>query len=108
MTQETLPHASTDRQILPGRQEKLLADILRSTTASEHLLAKLNSHKLVTVYDSTARLLWLHFLKGCAFGLGSVVGAGIVVSIIAYLLSKIEFLPIIGEWVKLILLEINR
>jgi hypothetical protein len=30
--------------------------------------------------------------------LGTVVGASILVSLIAYLLAQIDFLPIIGDW----------
>jgi len=114
MTQESLPastlnhQAAVNQRATPNHQEKLLADILQSAKASERHLQQLNNHRLITAYDSTSRLLWLQFLKGGAFGLGSVVGAGIVVSIIAFLLSKIEFLPIIGEWVKIILQEIHR
>jgi hypothetical protein len=113
MTQESLPPSTSSHQATPiqqekSQQEKLLAEILHSVKASEQHLQQLNSHKLITAYNSTPHLLWMQFLKGGAFGLGSVAGAGIIVSIIAYLLSKIEFLPIIGEWVKIILQEINR
>ncbi|MEM7292220.1 MAG: DUF5665 domain-containing protein [Pseudomonadota bacterium] len=84
-----------------------------STLDREHLLnearairlelEKLRVHRLLQTYDSTPRLLWLMFLKGVAFGLGSFVGATIVVSIVIYLLGQIEFIPIIGEWVRAIL-----
>ena len=48
-------------------------------------------------------MLTLMFLKGAAFGLGSVVGATVVVSLLVYLISQIELLPIIGEWVRAVL-----
>ena len=39
------------------------------------------------------------FLRGVFYGLGSVVGATMVVALLAYLLRNIELIPIIGTWV---------
>ena len=47
-----------------------------------------------------ARLIGLQVLRGVAFGLGSVLGATIVVSILIYSLASIDFIPIIGEWAR--------
>lgn len=66
-------------------------------------LQKLNDHKLVQAYNSIPRLLWFHLLKGIAFGLGSVLGATVVLSMLVYLLSQIEFIPVIGDLVTEIL-----
>ena len=63
-------------------------------------LQRLNSYRLLSIYDSVPKLLWFQFLKGTAFGLGSLVGATIVLSIGVYFMSKIAFLPIIGTWLK--------
>lgn len=46
------------------------------------------------------RLLGLPFLRGIAFGLGSVLGATLVVSFVIYSLASIDFIPIIGEWAR--------
>jgi hypothetical protein len=86
----------------------LLAEILRSTQGTELQLKKLNRHKLITAYDSTSQLLLIQFMKGAAFGLGSVIGASLFVSLIIYLLSQVAFLPIIGEWIKILLEEIHK
>ena len=61
-------------------------------------VAQLNSHRLIRVYDSTTRLLWFQFLRGLVFGLGSVVGATILVSVLVYVLSFVDFIPVLGEW----------
>jgi len=45
--------------------------------------------------------------RGLAFGLGSVLGATILVSVAAYLLAQIDFIPIIGDWAADIAREIN-
>ncbi len=85
-----------------------LNEILFSMKRIEAELERVNSHRLVKVYNSISQLLLFHFLKGIAFGLGSVLGATIIVSILAYVLSQFEFVPILGEWVKLIVQEIQK
>jgi hypothetical protein len=46
-------------------------------------------------------------LRGMAVGLGTVVGASILVSLLLYMLSQIDFLPIIGDWATEIANEIR-
>jgi len=70
-------------------------------------LNTLNNHKLVRNLNSTRRMLALQFLRGAAFGLGSVIGATIVVSLLISFLAQIEFIPIIGEWAVEIMQEIQ-
>ncbi len=72
-----------------------------------HELDKLNQHRFVRLYNSTSKMLWFQFLRGVAFGLGSVIGATIVVSLLISILSQIEFIPIIGEWAKEIAAEVQ-
>ncbi|MBM7069529.1 DUF5665 domain-containing protein [Actibacterium sp. 188UL27-1] len=61
-------------------------------------LARLNNHRFVRIHNSTWRLMFFQFLRGLSFGLGTVMGASILVSILVYLLSWVDFIPIIGEW----------
>ena len=70
----------------------------REIAALRQELERLNRHRFVRVHNSTARLIWFQFVRGLAFGLGTVLGASILVWGIALALSQIEFLPIIGEW----------
>ncbi len=63
-------------------------------------LHQLNRHRFVKIYNSPMRLILLQFYRGLAFGLGSVFGATILVSILAWWLSQFSYLPIIGEWVS--------
>ncbi|MCV6594658.1 MAG: DUF5665 domain-containing protein [Silicimonas sp.] len=61
-------------------------------------LERLNSHRFVTIHNSLPRLLWFQFLKGLALGLGTVLGASILVSAIALVLAQFEWVPLIGAW----------
>lgn len=72
-------------------------------TALRRELERMNEHRLIRIYDNWVRLLWFQFLRGLAFGLGSVVGATILVSALVYLLSSVDFIPVLGEWASQII-----
>lgn len=73
-------------------------DIKPELVALRNQLEKLNSHKYIRVQNSLPRLLWNHFLRGLAMGLGTAVGATLLLSFLLILLAKIDFIPIIGDW----------
>ncbi len=70
-------------------------------------VARFNNHSFVRVQNSVSRLVGLQFLRGLAFGLGTVIGASVLVSFVVYFLSQIDFIPIIGEWASEIARELN-
>ncbi|MEM9756132.1 MAG: DUF5665 domain-containing protein, partial [Pseudomonadota bacterium] len=61
-------------------------------------VARLNGHRFVTMHNSMVRLLAFTFARGLALGLGTVVGGGLLLSIVAWSLAQIDFIPIIGDW----------
>jgi hypothetical protein len=63
-------------------------------------VAQLNEHKVFRAHGSWGGLLWFNFLRGLAFGFGSVVGATVLVALAVYMLSSIDFVPVIGEWAR--------
>ena len=67
----------------------------------------LNQHRFIRVQNSVWRMMLYQLSRGLAFGLGSVLGATIVVSIVAWFISQIEFIPLIGEWASEILKQID-
>ena len=67
----------------------------------------LNQHRFIRVQNSFWRMMLYQLSRGLAFGLGSVLGATIVVSIVAWFISQIEFIPLIGEWASEILKQID-
>ncbi|MFT6103396.1 MAG: hypothetical protein ACJATV_001035 [Granulosicoccus sp.] len=70
-------------------------------------LETFNRHKFIRLQNSMPKMLWFQFLRGAAFGLGSVMGATLVVSLMITLLAQVEFIPIIGEWANQIIAEIT-
>ncbi|MFT6223544.1 MAG: hypothetical protein ACJA1F_001388 [Paracoccaceae bacterium] len=61
-------------------------------------LQRLNNHRFIKIHNSWWRLVMFQFVRGLALGLGTVVGASILVSLVGFLLTRIDFIPIIGEW----------
>lgn len=61
-------------------------------------LTYLRKHRLVVIYQSVPRVMLFRFATGMAVGLGTVIGATVLLSIVIWLLSQFEFIPIIGEW----------
>ncbi|MEP2947137.1 MAG: DUF5665 domain-containing protein [Lentilitoribacter sp.] len=70
-------------------------------------LGKLNQHRYIKLHNSIPKMLGFQFIRGLAFGLGSVLGATVLVSILVYFLAQIDFIPIIGEWAQEILIAIK-
>lgn len=73
-------------------------DLTAEIRALRKEVAKLNEHRFIKVQNSTPRLLWFQLLRGLALGLGTVIGASALVSLVAFALAQIDFIPIVGEW----------
>jgi hypothetical protein len=52
--------------------------------------------------------MWVNFLRGLAFGLGSVIGATFLVYLLVQILSQIEFIPILGDWALRLIAEVEK
>lgn len=87
---EATPPASLEAEVRALRQE----------------LGLLRQHKMVLLYQSVPRVLLFRFVSGMAVGLGTVIGATALLSLIVWSLSQIEFIPIIGDWAVRIAAEI--
>lgn len=75
--------------------ERRLEDEVR---ALHEELTLLREHRMFRLYQSVPRVLFFRLLTGMAVGLGTVIGATLLLSVIVWMLSQIEFIPIIGEW----------
>ena len=71
-------------------------------------IKSLNNNNIFKIYNSTKKVLFISFLKGLASGLGWIIGATILVSILTFALSQIQFIPILGEWVSKLITEIRK
>jgi len=86
-----------DRRSAPP--EDSAPDTLEAEVRALHQELKfLREHKMFALYQSVPRVLLFRLAAGMAAGLGTVVGATLLLSVIVWALSQIEFVPIIGEW----------
>lgn len=83
----------------------LMSDDLKAVRKELELL---NSHRFIRMHNSALKLIGFNLLRGLAFGLGTVLGASVLLSFFAWSISQIEFLPIIGEWATEILRQIEE
>lgn len=77
------------------------------TRALRGELARLNSQPYFQRQNSFWRMVSWNFARGLSFGLGSVIGATILVAVLVKLLSSIDFIPVIGDWATQIIEDID-
>ncbi|MGL4312006.1 MAG: DUF5665 domain-containing protein [Paracoccaceae bacterium] len=83
----------------PGQRPQAESDAVLAELASLRVeLARLNAHRYIKVHNSYWQMIGFQFLRGLATGLGTVIGATVVVSFLALSLAKIDFIPIVGKW----------
>lgn len=93
-----------DPSTITTEDAKRLADeIARARTDLE----RLTSHRYLRVHDNLWRLGLFQLYRGLAFGLGSVLGATILVAVIVRVLASIDFIPVIGDWAQQIVNQIE-
>ena len=69
---------------------------------------KLNSHRFIRVQNSIWRMLLFQLARGLALGLGTVLGATVLVSLIAWWASQFSFIPILGDWLLQLVNEMEQ
>ena len=83
-------------------------DLAREVAALRSEIALLNQHRFVRVQNSLWRLFAYRFAIGLFTGLGTVVGATVLVSVAIYWLQNIEWVPLIGDWAAEIAGQMQR
>ena len=91
MNRDIDPKVSEDQSTDP---ESLEAEV----RALREELTLMRQHQMFLLYQSVPRVLLFRFATGMAVGLGTVIGATVLLSLIIWSLSQIEFIPIIGDW----------
>lgn len=68
---------------------------------------QMNNHRFIRLHDSLWKLGLFQLYRGLAFGLGSVLGATILVAIVVKMLSSIDFIPVLGDWAGQVIDHLN-
>jgi hypothetical protein len=80
-------------------------DAIKALTAE---VSRLNNHRFIRVQNSIWRLIFFQLARGLAFGLGTVLGATVLVSLIAWWASQFSFIPILGDWLVQIVNQMEQ
>ena len=67
----------------------------------------LNATLRAQVYAPLWKRAGHSLISGLFFGLGSVLGASLLVALLIRMLSSIDFVPILGDWAQQIIDQIN-
>ena len=83
-------------------------DIAKEIAVLRSEIATLNKQRFLVVHNSLWRLFALRFMSGLFTGLGTVIGATVLVSVVVYWLQGIEWVPLVGEWASEIATQIEQ
>lgn len=50
-------------------------------------------------YKKLSLIIWHNFIGGVAWGLGITIGAGVILTIGTFLISQLDYIPIVGTFV---------
>lgn len=70
-------------------------------------VTRLHDCEFLKVFKNPWKFIGFSFLKGLMLGLGTVLGATVLVAIVAYLLAQMRFVPIIGDFVEEVITHIE-
>ena len=68
---------------------------------------KLKHMEVIKIFKHPWKFLGLSMVKGIMVGFGSVLGATVFLTIFVYVLAKISFVPIVGDFVENVIQEIE-
>lgn len=69
----------------------------------EPLIKIVAADKIVEIKASIGRMMFANFLSGMAWGLGTVIGATFVLAFLIFVLSQLNTVPLIGNYIADIL-----
>jgi hypothetical protein len=83
-------------------------DVVEEIAALRREVERLNGHRFIRIQNSPWRLLGYRFMSGLFTGLGTVIGATLLVSVLVWWLQGINWIPVIGDWAAQIATRIEQ
>lgn len=68
---------------------------------------RLNEQRYFRIESSLYRVASWSLVRGLFFGLGSTLGATILLALVLRVLGSIDFVPILGDWAQRIIEEVQ-
>jgi len=74
--------------------------IVNQLERTNKLIERLENTRYLQMIDRPFRFLWLSFLHGVAVALGSTLGFAIIVTLVAYILQKLQIFTPLSDTLK--------
>ena len=84
-------------------EEPTREDMVNAINDLKSEVEKLNKQRFFASQNKWSSLMIFNIIRGLMFGLGSVIGATVLVYVLLQLLSQFDFIPIVGDWVNRII-----
>ena len=82
-------------------------ELIKEVKSLSKEVRKLKGLEFVKVLKHPWKLMGLSLLKGMMVGLGSVLGASVLVALFIYIIAQISFVPILGDLVEEVMGQIS-
>ena len=93
---------------MPNEENPNREDMAEEIAALRREIERLNDHRFIRIQNSPLRLLGYRFMSGLFTGLGTVIGATLLVSVLVWWLQGINWIPVIGDWAAQIAERIDQ
>ncbi len=100
-------HLSKSRSIKKAEMTHAETVLAREVKELSKEVRKIKSLEFFKFFKSPWKFIGFSLLKGIMVGFGTVLGASVIVGLVVYLLAKISFVPVIGEFVEDVIEQID-
>jgi hypothetical protein len=83
-------------------------ELVDEVRALRREVRRLNEQRYFRIESSFWQVALWSLVRGLAFGLGSVLGASILLSLVISFLASVDFIPVLGYWAQQLIDEIQR
>lgn len=90
------------------RAERPDTTLVKEVQALRAEVTRLNEQRYFRVESSLPQVAFWNLVRGLAWGLGSVIGATLLISFLVQALGSIDFIPVLGEWGQRLIEEIQQ
>ena len=87
-------------QDLAKSERALELELAREVKQLSKEINRMKSMEVIQVFKSPWKFLGFSLMKGLMIGLGSILGATLLLSGLVYLLSEMRFVPVVGDFVQ--------
>lgn len=98
----TQTNAATQKHL--GTETQLAKEVAKLAK----IIERLEDQKPFDIMSRPRKFMWFSFLKGLMAGLGSVIGATLLVALLIYILKQIQLIPLVGDFIGNILEYIGK